>query len=179
MTPSQHALHELASRGVRVSLKGEDRLHLDGPKRSLRWAAEIVRPIKAELIAYLIQLRDRHEADLAALVEVQPGVFTNPSSSSVVDGILATAGNPDTISENEPTQPPRPAGQPSLGWTKRGRMVQLPRSPEAESSDPVVLVSHLSWPDWYAPIPSDRICKSAGSRAVSQKLNFLPRANVK
>ena len=166
MTPRETII-TLARLGVRVNLKDDGGLRLEGPKSSLAEAADLVKSIKAELIEYLVRLGDRHRNDLDNLVEIEPGVWTNPSATDLVKDIISGESINDLV---EAEQPQRPTGRAIYGMTKHGRLCELPRKESDELRDPVTHLTAEGWDDWYPRTAGDVITKRHSKKTADQHL---------
>ena len=172
MTPRE-LIAALARLGVRVNLKDNGGLRLQGPKSSLAEAADLVKSIKAELIEYLVRLGDRHRNDLDNMVEVERGVWTNPSATDLVKDIISGESINDLV---EAEQPQRPPGRLVYGMTKAGRLCELPRKEADELRDPVTHVTAENWNDWYLRTAGDAITKQNTKKTAEQILPGMEAA---
>jgi hypothetical protein len=76
----------------------------------------------------------------------------DPADRAIVDAAVAPVRNELDM--------PRPTDWPCFGLTRRGHVVEIPRRPSAERSDPVQSVTGLGWPAWFPVGRTDPIVRT-------------------
>jgi hypothetical protein len=97
--------------------------------------------------------RRRLKAEYQEYVDLVRRLFLlEPANPAIVDAAVAPV-------RDEPDVPP-PTDWPSYGLTRRGHVVEIPRRPSAERSDPVQSVTGPGWPAWYPVGRTDPIMET-------------------